>query len=67
MVAFALVELGLELHPVQTEGVQESTQPFHQKEDGYSQIGPKEENNPENDASEALSPDRKSHVQHHGP
>jgi hypothetical protein len=37
LVAIAIVELVLELHPVKPEGMQESRQPFHHQKDANCQ------------------------------
>ena len=50
-VAVALVELGLELDPVQAERVQEGGQAFHQAQDADRQRGPEGKDGPKDDAS----------------
>ena len=47
-VALALVELGLELDPVETECVEERGETLHQTENGHGAAGPERENGPEN-------------------
>ena len=46
--AVALVELGLELDPVQPEGVQEGGQALHQAEDADCKAGPERKYGPQN-------------------
>ena len=39
-IALALIELGLELHPVKTQGVQEGRQALHDDQDADCEAGP---------------------------
>ena len=50
-VAFALVELGLKLHPMQPQGVEEGRQTLHQAQDTHCQESPKGKNGPQYDAA----------------
>ena len=67
VVAAALIELGLKLHPVETQQVEESAQPFHQQQDAQRQVGPEEEDDKEDDAPDVLASNGQTHVHHHGP
>lgn len=67
LVTITIIELGLELHPVKPESVQEGTQSFHQQQDGYSQVGPDEEYDEEANATCIFPKHCQAHVHDHGP
>lgn len=50
-VALALVEFTLELHPVQTQSMQEGGQSLHEYEDGDGDGGPAREHDVQEDAA----------------
>merc|ERR1712045_389447 len=64
-VACSLVELGLELDPVQAEGVEEGGQSLHQHH--HSDGGPRPEGEHEVEHGHADVGFRESHPEHHGP
>lgn len=50
-VSVAVIELGLELNPVETQGVQKGWQAFHETQDTDSQGGPKCKDGPQDDTT----------------
>ena len=50
-VSLSLVELWLELDPVETQGVEESRKSFHQDEDRNSEEGPESEDEEQNNSA----------------
>ena len=46
-----VIEFGLELDPVETQGVQEGGQALHETQDANSQGGPKCKDGPQNDTA----------------
>lgn len=66
MISQARVELALELHPMQTEGVEESRQAFHEDENADGEHGPEAEDGPQGDAPVPV-PERQTVSHHHVP
>lgn len=66
-VALTIIKLGLELNPVKSEGVEKSTEPLHQEQDGNGQVSPDEEDNKDDNTTYIQPTNCHAQMQHHVP